>query len=585
MVAEVLSLSFTAVFSRIVGAAIVIVVIALAWPAVRHLRERPPAPPPSVRLSFAPPPGTELGSGDEALDAAIAPDERAIVFAATTDGMPRLWRRLVDGDRAEPLAGTDGAQFPAWKPTGGVIAFFSGQKLKQLSLADNAVRDLADAPAPSGASWLTDGSLLFAPDSRGPIRRLSGGTVSDATTLQSSDRAHAFPIAIGAGGGFVYTAVRHDGSRVARLMNEGVERELAPTTGHAQMIGDLLLYTRDGVLFAQRYDGALGVLAGRPTAVASAVGVSASGRSLFSASSRLLLSAPFAPRARTMAWLALDGKPPATAGEPGDYWQARLSPDDRFIALTVTAPLLRTLDIVVLPSDGNGDTQQITRALAADTDPVWAPDGSRVLFRSFQDGRPHLFTHAVHQKDANDDVFERSPVDETPTDWQGDRVLFHAADARNGLDVWTYTLKGHREALLKSAFNETDAHWSPDRRWIAYVSDESGRPDIYVVTAAGQARVRASFGGGTRPRWGRNGRSLFFLRGTRIMRADIDADAPPLRFTTPQAIVDVPGVRDFDVAHRRDALVALMPTQGATSPPVSAVVDWRSLLGSARPQE
>jgi Tol biopolymer transport system component len=567
------------VLPRIVAAALLIIATALAWPASRHLRERPPAPPRPVRLTFAPPPGAELGSGDEALDAAMAPDERTIVFVATTDGMPRLWRRLVDGDRAEPLAGTDGAQLPAWKPTGGAISFFSGQKLKQLSLADSTVRDLADAPAPSGASWLADGSLLFAPDSRGPIRRLSGGSMSEATKLQSSDRAHAFPIAIGTHGSFVYTAVRNDGSRVARIMDDGVERELAPTTGHAQVIGDLLLYTRDGVLFAQRYDSAIGALVGRATSVASAVGVSTSGRGLFSASSRLLLSAPFAPRARTMTWLALDGKPPTTAGEPGDYWQARLSPDDRFIALTVTAPLLRTLDIVVLPSDGTGDTEQLTRALAADTDPVWSPDGSRVLFRSFQQGLPHLFTHAVHRKDADDEAFDRSPLDETPTDWQSDRVLFHALDARKGFDVWTSTsAQGTRDALLKTAFNETDARGSPDRRWIAYVSDESGRPDIYVVTSTGQGRVRASFGGGTRPRWSRDSRSLFFLRGSRIMRADIELGASALRFATPQPVVDVPGVRDFDVAHRRDALVALMPTMGPTSPAVSAIVDWRGLV-------
>jgi Tol biopolymer transport system component len=569
------------VLSRIAAAALLVIAIALAGPAIRHLREQPPSPPSSVRLSFAPPDGAELGSGDEAIDAAISPDQRAIVFVATTDGMPRLWRRLVDGERAEPLAGTDGARFPSWKPTGGVIAFFSEQKLKQLSLTDKVVRDLADAPAPSGATWLGDGSLLFAPDSRGPIRRLNAGAVSEATKLQSSDRAHAFPIAIGTGGGFVYTAVRNDGSRVARLVNDGIERELAPTTGHAQFLGDLLLYTRDNVLFAQRYDGTTGALVGRPTAVASGVGVSTSGRGLFSASSRLLLSASFAPRARTLTWLALDGKPPTIAGEPGDYWQARLSPDDRFIALTVTAPLLRTLDIVVLPSDGNGSTEQITRALAADTDPVWSPDGSRLLFRSFQQGPPHLFTHAAHQPDASDEAFDRSPVDETPTDWQDDRVLVHALDARSGFDVWADTRgKEHRDAVLKGTFNETDARWSPDRRWIAYVSDESGRPEIYVVTSAGQTRVRASFGGGTRPRWGRHGRSVFFLRGTKIMRTDMEAGASALRFATPQSVFDVPGVRDFDVAHRRDALVALMPTQSAPQLPVSVVVDWRTLVAT-----
>jgi len=569
------------VISRIVGTALVIVVMALAWPAVRHWRERPPAPPPSVRLSFAAPTGAELGSVDDVLDAAIAPDERTIVFVATTDGTARLWRRLLDVDRAEPLAGTDGAQLPAWKPTGNAISFFSAQKLKQISLIDTTVRDLADAPAPSGASWLADGSLLFAPDSSGPIRRLTGGKVSDATKLQASDRAHLFPSATGVGDGFVYTAVRTDGTRVARIVHQGVEHELAPTSGHAQLIGDLLLYIRDGVLFAHRYDGAVGALVGRPTVVSTPVGVSPSARGLFAASPRLLLSAPFAPRARTVTWLALDGKPPMTAGEPGDYWQARLSPDDRWIALTLTAPLLRTLDIAVVPSDGKGDIDRITRALAADSDPVWSPDGTRVLFRSFQQGPPRLFTHAVHQTEADDEAFLRSPVDDTPTDWKDDHVLLHAADARNGFDLWVYTpSKGTREAVVKTAFNETDGRWSPDGRWLAYVSDESGQPDIYVVSSAGQARVRASYGGGTHPRWGRDGRSLFLLRGTRIMRADIEpaTTGATLRFATPRSIADVPGLRDYDVAHSRDALVALMPAIGPASPAVSAIVDWRSLV-------
>jgi Tol biopolymer transport system component len=568
------------VLPRIVAAALLIIAIALAWPAMRHWRERPPGPPPTVRLSFPPPPGAELGSVDDVLDAAIAPDERAIVFVATTDGTPRLWRRLIDGDRAEVLAATDGAQLPAWKPTGHVISFFSNQRLKQISLIDNAVRDLADAPAPFGSSWLGDGSLLFAPDSRGPIRRLSAGRISDATKMQSSDRVHVFPSATGVRGGFVYTAVRTDGTRVARIVDDGVERELVPTSGHAQLIGDLLLYTRDGVLFAHRYDGAVGALVGRPTTVSASVGVGPSARGLFAASSRLLLTAPFAPRARMVTWLALDGKPPTTAGEPGDYWQARLSPDDRWIALTFTAPLLRTLDILVMPSDGKGDTDPITRALAADSDPVWSPDATRVLFRSFQQGRPRLFTHAVHQNEANDEAFLQSPQDDTPTDWTDDHVLVHTADGRNGFDIWTYTAStGTREAVVKTAFNETDARWSPDSRWLAYVSDESGQPDIYVVTSAGQTRARASLGGGTRPRWSRDGRSVFFLRGTRIMRADVEStEAGALRFATPRPVVDVPGLRDYDVAHRRDALVALMPAMGPASPAVSAIVDWRGLV-------
>lgn len=399
-----------------------------------------------------------------------------------------------------------------------------------------------------------------------------------ATTLRRGERAHVFPIAVGHDADFVYTAVREDGSRAARLVTGGSERELITTTGHVQLVGSLLLSTRDGVLFAQRYDAAVGSLTGRAATLASSVGIGSSGRSLFVASPRLLLSAASQPRARTITWLPLDGKLPIVAGEPGDYWQVRLSPDDREIAVTVTAPLIRTLDIVIMPGDGNGATAPLTFALAADSDPVWAEDGSRVLFRSMQNGPANLFTHATHRKDATDEPLLQSPLEETPTDWRNGRVLFHAPDPRTGFDLWTFTpATGTREQLVKGGFNETDGRWSPDGRWIAYVADESGAPDIYVVTSQGEGRVRVSFGGGSRPRWGRDGRSLFFLRGSQIMRADVATTSPP-RFSTPRSVIDVPGIRDFDVAHRRDAIVALVPSRGTSSAPVAALLDWMSLV-------
>ena len=564
---------------RVVAGALLVLALALAWPAVRHLRERPPAPPPSVRLALAAPPGAEIGSGDEALDAAIAPDGRSIVFVATADGTARLWRRTIDSERVEPLAGTDGAQLPAWKRTANVVAFFSDRKLRQVSLNDSAVRDLADASSPAGCSWLPDGSLLFAPESRGPIRLLKGGAVANATTMKAGDRAHAFPIAAGASGAFVYTAVRDDGTRVARLVDANSERELVTTSGHAQLVGDLLLYVRDGALLAQRYDAGTGALGGPYATIATNVGVSASGRGLFTASDRLLLSSAFAPRARTLTWLSLDGGLPAIAGEPGDYWQARISPDDRFVAITITAPLLHTLDIVVVPSDGKGDTEALTRALAADSDPVWSPDGTRIAFRSLQSGQPNLFTHAVHRADAKDEPMMPSPLDETPTDWRNGRILFQAPDARNGADLWSVASNGSElEPMVKGSFNETDGRWSPDGRWLAYVSDESGQPDIYAVRTADGTRARVSFGSGMRPRWRRDGGALFFLRGSRIMRSDLEAEGT--RFAAASEVANVPGVRDFDVAHRRNAIAALVPAQATASTTVNAIVDWKSLIST-----
>jgi dipeptidyl aminopeptidase/acylaminoacyl peptidase len=399
--------------------------------------------------------------------------------------------------------------------------------------------------------------------------------------LRAGDRAHTYPLATDRPGNFVYTAVRDDGTRVARLVADSGERELVTTNGHAQLTAGALLYIRDGVLLAQRYEDALGTLTGRPAPLASGVGVAVSGRGLFTASDRLLLSSAAALRARSIGWLSLDGQLPSTTGEPGDYWQVRLSPDDRSIALTMTAPLLRTLDVVLVASEGDAAVHPLSLALAADSDPVWSPDGERVLFRSLQNGTPNLFMHAAHRADAADEPVLQSPLDETPTDWQHGRIAFQAPDPRSGVDLWTLTpATGARETLVKSAFGQTDGRWSPDGRFLAYVSDESGRPDVYALPTSGSSRARVSFAGGTRPRWSRDSRTLFFLRGSQIMRAEVDDSRPP-RFGPPRPVLDVPGIRDFDVAHRRDAIVALLPSKPASAAPVTAVIDWQSAIGAA----
>jgi Tol biopolymer transport system component len=261
--------------------------------------------------------------------------------------------------------------------------------------------------------------------------------------------------------------------------------------------------------------------------------------------------------------------------EPGDYWQVRLSSDDRFAALTQTTPLVRTLDVVLAPMSETGYVEPLTRAVAPDTDPVWSPDGRRLVFRSLQDGPPRLYTHAAHDQDAADVIVPMSSTDETPTDWRDDRIIVHAPGAKGDLDVWAVNERsGSREVIANTGFNEIDARLSPDGRWLAYVSDESGQPDVYATPLPRGARVRVSFAGGTRPRWSRDGRAVFFLRGTHIVRADMSGAT----FTAPREVLDAPGIRDFDVAHRRDALLTLVPTQSSSSATASVLIDWRALL-------
>ena len=556
-----------------IAIALALAIVGLSIPAVRHLREVPPPPPPPLTLTLGSPSDAELGSGDEALDAAISPDERHIVFVATRAGTTTLWRRALDSDRAEPLAGTEGAQLPAWSANGDAILFFSNMQMRRLTLSDGAVSNITDAPSPAGTSSLPDGSILAALQSTGVIRRLQGQSITDATTLRAGDRAHVFPLATGRGADFVYTAIGESGRRTVRLVHDGEEHDLAVTSGHGQIVASVLLVVRDDVLLAQRVDEATGALQVRTTALMTGVGVTPSGRSLFAASSRIVLAAPAAARARELVSFDTSGTRTGTMGEAGDLWQVRLSPDDKYAAVTHVAPLLRTLDIAVVPAAAGAASQPLTLALAADSDPVWSPDGQRVAFRSLQTGRPALYVKRAHEKNAEDQAIAEG--DATPTDWLGTNIIVHAIEAASARDINAIDDTRHtKTTLVKSGFNDTDGRWSPDGTWLAYVSDESGRPDIYARRRDG-SRVRVSFAGGSKPRWSRDGQSIFFLRGSTIMRATL-TNSSPASFAPAAPVLDAPGIRDFDAAHRRDALIAIVPVRSSSSAQVSAIVDWQS---------
>jgi eukaryotic-like serine/threonine-protein kinase len=548
----------------------------LAWPLVQRYREPPPPLPPIMRLPFAAPPGTELGAGDETLDAAISPAGDTIAFVATSNGRSQLWLRRVDAAQASALAGTEGARHPDWSSDGQRLAFVAGRRLAQLTIASGAVQELADAAETSGVAWLDDGSLVFATAAAPTLTVLRDGRQTAATALQPGDANHVSPSRCP--GGFLYVAIRTDGRRVIRRRANGTTQELGTTDGHALMVGSVLLHVRGGALLAQPLDDA-GAPSGRATALATAAGT-ANGRAMMAAGARLLLVSSAPTRARELVWLEPDGTRGPAASDHGDYWQLRIAPDDRAAAVTLLEPQLRTLDVYTVPLQPGSVTTGVTLALAADTDPVWSPDGRTVLFRSLQGGAPRLYSRVAGRQGVPIEPVPTAEAGAVPSDWRagadGD-VLFHAATPRGDTDLFLLDrASGASRAIVSSRFGESDGRWSPDGRTLAYVSDEFGQPDVFVQPWPAGGRVRVSSAGGSRPRWSRDGRTLFFQRGSEIVRVTITRE--PLSASAPARVAEVPGLRDFDAAHRSDRLLAILPATTTSPSDIQALVDWQTAV-------
>lgn len=563
-----------------IAAIVLLVLLALcAPPAIRHLRETSPLPPPAVRLSLEPPDGAEFGSGPFPFDLAISPSGDEVVFAATTAGESQLWRRRLDAHRAEPIANTAAATMPAFAADGHSVWYFAGKKLYSMNLTTGDRREITDAPTPGGATVRLDGALLVA--GGGPIRRLSGGAVSDATTMREGEREHAFPAWVDGSDAFVYLATLDDGRRVIRLRDGETDIDLTRADSHAVVSAGHLIFVRDGILRADPLNLESRRLGPRAATLALDVGVSAQGRGAFAIGGHVLASGPPSREQYVLRWFSATGDPLAIVSEPGDYWQVRLSPDERTVAVTMRDSLLRTLDVFTLSAEG-GAPARLTLGLSADTDPVWSPDGRRVAFRSAQDGQPHIYARVVSRAAGADEPIWRSPLDEVPTDWSPAQLLFHARSPGSGFDIWALArASSSPREIAHSGFNEIDGRLSPDGRWLAYASDEGGQFDVYITQAdAPERRARVSTAGGTRPQWIEGGRTVVFVRGAELLRSSLTFETTGVRPSTPERLLTVAGLRDVAASRNGARFLIITPTQSVQSRNIAVVAGWRALVHS-----
>jgi serine/threonine-protein kinase len=517
----------------IAAAALAIIAVATSWIAWRATR---PVHHPLTRFSVDLGPDALPGVN---LTAAISPDGRRLVFAARgPDSKPRLATRLLDQAKATLLPGTENGSDPFFSADGQWIGFAAGGQLKKISVQGGAPVTLLSAPGGvRGATWGKDGSIIAALGNLVPLSRIpaAGLPPQPLTKLGPGEITHRWPQVLPGGDAVLFTA-----SPGIPLENANIEA-ISLKTGQVKTVqrggyygrylpGGYLVYVHQGVLFGMPFDPARLEVRGQPTPLVedmAATPSTASGQFDFSSTGTLVYAAGMgAGQGWQLAWLDSSGKTQPLLAVPVAL-DLRLSPDGRKLAFTGDGP-----DIYI--HDLERDTT--TRLTGNATLPLWTPDGKHIVFRSASNDYSLYWISSDGAGDPLRVLESQNLVIPFSFSPDGRRLAYHENNPATGNDLWTLPLDitdpdhpklGKPEPFLRTPADESAARFSPDGRWIAYRSNESGGDEIYVrpFPAGNGGKWQISFGGGLYALWAKNGRELFYeTADNRIMVVDYTVD-------------------------------------------------------------
>ncbi len=539
--------------------------------------------------------GTAQNSGS-----ALSPDGRSVVLVAATEGVKRLWLYSFDAPKPMLLAGTEGAQYPFWSPDGRSIGFFAQGKLKKMELAGGMATVLCDAPNGYGGTWSNIGVIVFSPDSIGVgLRQIaeSGGPATPVTSLDTArlETGHAFPIFLPDGRHFVFLATSGQpefrGIRVGSLDNTQSTFLLRADARSEYSAAGYLLLMRGRKILAQRFDPTTLSLSGELVPVTEQVEYEPSGGraidlSVFS--DRLLLYRSSSDLNIQPLWFDRKGKQIATAGQPAEYQNLQISPDGNQVILERNDLQAETSDLWLF-NFARETLTRLTSNPAIDGRQVWSPDGSRIAFSSTRDGYFSIYQRGSSGEEKEELLLKGTREVLQPSDWSSDGkfIVFRKISEKTGSDIELLPLVGERQprVYLATRFDEYWAKVSPDSRWIAYQSNESGRYEIYVQSFPEPGRkVTVSQGGGSLPRWRRDGKELYYVSGDdKLMAVPVETGAG-FSAGTPVLLFEIGGFGRrtnryvYDVSNDGQKILLLRPLEDSSLRPLTVVQNWTQLL-------
>jgi Tol biopolymer transport system component len=592
---------------RIRGSAIpAAVLVALAIAAGIALRLRLPSSDAVIgQFVLTPPDQVDFGGGaiDRAPAFAISPDGRRVAFVATdrASGQRALWVRQLGSLHAEALSGTEGAMAPFWRPDGNAIGFFADRQLKKVGLDRTPPVALAPSPGPlATGTWSTSGVIVYSTGTREGLLSISenGGPSQPVTDPRRDGHfGHVHPRFLPDGNHFLFLALADErGIYVASIGAPGSKRILTTQDKALYAPPGYLLFLNDGRLRAQRFDPDRLALSGDEIPVVDSVAfVSVDGRASFdvSASGTLLYRVGGLLATSQPVWFDRSGQRLGSIGDPGDYQTIGISRDGLRLAAELHDLRTAAGDLWLLDLTRGGSPSKFTFDGRHHHHAVWSPRDDSIVFSGVRpDGSRNLYLKAIGS-DVDEPLLPQGS-DRVPTDWsQNGHIVFQEIDATTGHDLWTFdTTSRVPDPFLRTKFQEHGARFSPDTRFIAYVSDESGRAEVYVRPFPAKApKIQASFNGGRSPRWSPDGSELFFFAPDNSVQVVPVRQARTLTFGESQRLfaADIrnpcvralvcPTEETWEVTDGRRFLINVNPP-GPNPPalPITVVLNWLSLL-------
>jgi Tol biopolymer transport system component len=526
---------------------------------------------------------------------AVSPDGRRMAFVGSDpEGNVRLWVRPLDSLNAMVLPGTDGAGSPFWSHDSTRLAFVAQGQLKTIDPSGGTPVTLTPSINATG-SWNADNMILFSPTPASPLHVIpaSGGAPRPVTMLDSSqgDVLHRNPFFLTDHRHFVYVAVsarsgETTGARasyVASLDSREPGRLLIDSGSPVAYTQGHVVFLRDNRLVAQRFDADRLELTGEPTPITEQVELAGPSSTPFSLSaSGLLAYQPASGPGSQLAWFDRHGQRLGTVGEPADYGDVVMSHDGRRAAVTVLDSALNTRDIWVFDLS-RGVRTRVTFDPADDVTPTWSRDDTELIFASNRAGHFDIYRKAASGVGVEEAIL-KDDSEKYPTAWSpnGRSVLFWTFGSE-GTHVRLLNLNGGRTSTVFIPSPTNPARLSPDGRWAAYYSNESGRSEVYVVSFPKPSeKWQLSDAGGSLPQWRGDGREVFYVaRDNRMIAVSLEERGSGLVVAAPQALFETRPVGPrsfFDVLPDGQRFLINSRRSDSLSSSVTLLQNWTRLI-------